>query len=457
MGDQESSRWFLTAPWEPIFVRRGDALGLRGLDDQLADAVAPGLTNRTRDGRWLTILAWCLEHSHAVWAQAGGGSVSTREAASRRYAWLRPLELMWVARTLVIAADDTRGRQLAGQRRVSAWLREDRATSRFAMTPDQFRGYRQTGMYGAYRTLLRSLPGMTRGRDGWTPDKSCHTLASALDRKLGKARLDSEIDDTRKLQSTWQGQEERWWLRRWPLFDQGADAMLPRKRSEFVALEESELLRALLFGPDPGGTRRSRVAAILSRSQASDHVSLCDELAEALGDEKDAKTIATIPSFTRLADAGMAAMDAISAELAENKDRPGIPLLELVRSKPVRAACAEVASTAKRWLKCERAHVRHIESADRLATAVAQPATESQLVGLLQHHAIAGGGVRWFAIRDRIVEPKLLPGAGVSSRYGFRLWSLARLAVQAAETKRMPGALLSDEGSRSEGDDGDDA
>jgi hypothetical protein len=46
-------RHLFTAPWEPVVVRRGDALGLRALADQFADALAPDLSNRVRDGRWV--------------------------------------------------------------------------------------------------------------------------------------------------------------------------------------------------------------------------------------------------------------------------------------------------------------------------------------------------------------------------------------------------------------------
>lgn len=84
-----------TAPWEPVVVRRGDALGLRALADQFADAVAPDLSNRVRDGRWVTILAWCLAHSHEAFHVSGGRSVATRLEQRQRYAWLRPLELRW--------------------------------------------------------------------------------------------------------------------------------------------------------------------------------------------------------------------------------------------------------------------------------------------------------------------------------------------------------------------------
>ncbi len=44
-------RLLFTEPWEPVIVRRGDALGLRALADQFAEAVAPDLSNRVRDGR----------------------------------------------------------------------------------------------------------------------------------------------------------------------------------------------------------------------------------------------------------------------------------------------------------------------------------------------------------------------------------------------------------------------
>src|SRR5438876_8037707 len=98
-------RQLFTAPWDPIVVRRGDALGLRALTDVFAESVAPGLSNRVRDGRWVTILAWCLARSQEVFHASGGRSVATRAQQRERYAWLRPLELMWVARTIALAED----------------------------------------------------------------------------------------------------------------------------------------------------------------------------------------------------------------------------------------------------------------------------------------------------------------------------------------------------------------
>ena len=83
--DRES-RLLFTAPWEPLVVRRGDALGLRALADQFADAVAPDLSNRVRDGRWVTILAWCLARSQEVFHASGGrlGDAATSSASGMR-------------------------------------------------------------------------------------------------------------------------------------------------------------------------------------------------------------------------------------------------------------------------------------------------------------------------------------------------------------------------------------
>jgi hypothetical protein len=111
-----------------------DALGLRALSDQFADAVAPGLSNRVRDGRWVTILAWCLARSHAVFHASGRRSVATRTLQRERYGWLRPLELMWVARTISLT-EDWQNRSLAGQRRVRPWYEDDdQSKDRFGMT-----------------------------------------------------------------------------------------------------------------------------------------------------------------------------------------------------------------------------------------------------------------------------------------------------------------------------------
>src|SRR5574337_1696143 len=162
----EHGSWYFTGPWDPVLVRRGDALGLRAGADYFADLLAPGLSNATSDARWISLLSWCLKWSHVVWSNAGGGDLSRRDDQRARYAWLRPLELLWVDRTL--ESGQTTG-QLRGRRSIERWRKANRQLPNFAMSPDQFRRYRQIGTYGAYRVVPRTVPGLTTG-DGWTPD-----------------------------------------------------------------------------------------------------------------------------------------------------------------------------------------------------------------------------------------------------------------------------------------------
>lgn len=60
MPIERNDEFFLTAPTERILVQRGDPLGLRAAADSFADILAPGLTNRTYDARWLSILSWIM-------------------------------------------------------------------------------------------------------------------------------------------------------------------------------------------------------------------------------------------------------------------------------------------------------------------------------------------------------------------------------------------------------------
>lgn len=173
----EQPTWYFTAPWEPVSVRRGDALGFRAAADHFAELVAPGLSNSTFDARWISLLSWCLRWSHVAWQNAGGADLSRREAQRDRYAWLRPLELLWVARTL--ESRQMTG-QLRGRRSVERWLTQNRTQPNFAMSPDQFRRYRQVGTYGAYRVVFRTVGGLTTG-DGWTPEATALELAKLVD------------------------------------------------------------------------------------------------------------------------------------------------------------------------------------------------------------------------------------------------------------------------------------
>lgn len=442
-------RIIFTAPWEPIVVRRGDALGLRAIADQFADAVAPDLSNRVRDGRWVTILAWCLSRSQEVFHASGGRSLETRSQQRERYAWLRPLELMWIARTIALA-EDWRNRPLAGQRRVRPWYQDDdQSTDRFGMSQDQFRAYRQTGTYGGYRLAFRKWPNMTVSGDGWTPAAATNKLAKWLDQRLGTAKppwplhVGDGDDESISCQSAklCRGKEHRWWLKQWKAFDCcGKNAeknTLPRRKNDFALLPEAHLLQPLVFGEDPNGLRRRKVALAIARSHATTHIEICDHLSKAFHDDR---AISLLPRFSRLADAGMVAMDLVAKSLQSDCK---VKLTEVSSNPAAGAICEELVAAAQDWLEGAEMSLRHIESAHRFARAIPSAQTVKCLQSLLEYHEVYGGGLRWFVLRNGWVEPRTLPRVN-SSRYRFRLWSLSRLAAQCGVLHNMPLALRHD-------------
>jgi len=447
---------FFTEPWEPVTVRRGDALGLGALADQFADAVAPDLSNRTSDGRWVTLLAWSLVQSQQVFQASGGRSVVTRKEQIQRYAWLRPLELMWVARTISLLKTDTKDwkqRALPGRRRVAPWVEGNMKTDRFGMTPKQFEAYRQTGPYGGYRRAFRNWPDLTTG-DGWTPGPQSEALSRWLDDKLKGARLQltDDVNRSAKLARNKEGRdsESKWWLQHWPTFDRAGKAAelntLPRRRDDFSVLPEAALLKPIIFGNDKAGAKRLKVVQTIAKSGATDHGSLCQYLSLSRQFSQDS-TIARLATFSRLADAGLDAMNYINAALMSE---PKLALADVARGSAAKGVCKALRVAAQDWLAMQAgstAHattLRHADAADRFAkTMVASAVPLDCFRQLLRHHEAYGGGSRWFVLRDRYVEASTVSN-GEASRYGFRLWALCRLAVQCGVLPSMPNALHDD-------------
>lgn len=439
-------RLLFTAPWEPVVVRRGDALGLRALTDQFAEALTPDLSNRICDGRWVTILAWCLVRSQEVFHASGGRSVATRAQQRERYAWLRPLELMRVARTIALATD-WQGRSLAGQRRVRRWYKDDhQSTDRFGMSVDQFRAYRQTGMYGGYRLAFRKWPDMTVRGDGWTPGPATNRLARWLDGRLGAARppwsLHAGDGDEGSLSTRsaklGRGDEHRWWLRQWKTFDQGSknadENTLPRRNNDFAVLPEVDLLKSLLFGDDQNGARRLTVVREVAKVAAPSHIEVCIHLGRVFDSDQ---TIRFLPHFSRLADAGMAVMDLVAKSM---RSGPSVALADVAANPGAEPVCEELMTAAQVWRREVEIQLRHIETAHRLANSIPSARPIECLRALLQYHEMYGGGLRWFVLRNGNIGPRTLPRTG-SSRYRFRLWSLCRLAAQCGILNNMPSTI----------------
>jgi len=442
--------FFFTAPWEPLIVRRGDALGLGALADQFADAVAPDFSNRIRDGRWVTILAWCLVQSQQVFHVSGGRVDSTRAQQNERYSWLRPLELMWVARTItLLEKDDWKQRSLPGQRRVAPWINK-KSIERFGMTPEQFRAYRQTGVYGGYRRAFRKWPGMTLHGDGWTPDTETKKLAGWLDGNLKNARLQLGEELNSRSAKSGRSTEDKWWLNHWKEFDQTGkyadENTLPRPKYESKILPESDLLKPLIFGVDPQGQKRLKVVSSIKKSSATSPAELCKHLSSEF---KDDPVIARLYSFSRLADAGIAAMELIATVLG---DKPYVELKAIAQHKDAVRICKELMASAQAWRNLPDMQLRHIETARRFADMVKTDQPIECLRLLLHYHETYGGGLRWFVLRNGRVEPRT-PPLSSASRYGFRLWSLCRLATQCGVLKTMPGSIRDESADLDEDDE----
>ena len=434
---------FFTAPWDPVPIRRGDALGLRGFTDELAETLAPNLTNRVVDARWVTILSWCLVRSHNAYHAADNRVVATRAQQDERYAWLRPLELMWVARTIQLTdpLKETLPLGLSGQRSVRRWIEGKCRAPYFGMSPDQYRAYRQTGMYGGYRVALRSWPNMTVDGDGWTPDHAVKKLADYLDKALGRARPEWGLHDlvTRRNTRNRQLEHDRWWLRRWSSYTERGRRFrdtLPQRVGPYAYLpeKEAELLQPLIFGIDNNGKRRQLVANEIGRASAHDHLGVCEHLGKTFADYP---LIHLLPHFARLADAGMDVMDEVAQMLVVEGQTKLEPLIS---GRKMRRLCQELYRAARAWKGARGARVGHIETVNRFAEAVDQSHPKDGLKGLLEHHERSGGGLRWFVLRDGSIEPRA-PLQGNSSRYRFRLWPLARLATQCRILPHMPKGL----------------
>lgn len=443
----EQHGWYFTAPWDAVPIRRGDALGLRAGADHFADLVAPGLSNSTSDARWISILSWCLRWSHLAWRNAGGGDLSLRDDQRARYAWLRPLELLWVARTLV--SEQTTG-QLRGRRSVARWLTgidDGRWLPNFAMSPDQFRRYRQVGTYGAYRVVLRTVPGLTTG-DGWTPAETALKLAGLVNDSLPRAaRLRQEHFESRTKWGRWaEGDEARYWVERgWRASWATTGGFLPTPADAIrrrLPEEERRLLEPAIFAQ--GSARRVTAEVLAGAKTARTHAELCDALAAstALAAKLEPASLAALPAFTRFADAAMHAMRGVWSAINDDDAEQAPDVETLARSPDLRERLDRLGAVGAAWLRAPgRSTFPHARVVTRLAEATqAATTTAEQLRVLSRHHVEHGGGRRWFREQAGRLVPLVADTGIAATDYRFRLRPLARLAAQCG-VARMNHAL----------------
>ncbi len=439
-----SSVWYFTAPWDAVPIRRGDALGLRAGADYFADLLAPGLNNAASDARWISLLSWCLKWSHLAWRNAGGGDLSRREVQRARYAWLRPLELLWVDRTL--ESGQATG-QLRGRRSIERWRKAERGPQNFAMSPDQYRRYRQVGTYGAYRVVLRAVPGLTMG-DGWTPANTALQLAGLVNASLpAEVRLRQEHFENGTKWGHWIEDEARYWVTSgWRAYrTKAGTGLLPTPDnavSKRLPDPERHLLEPVLFSPE--SNRRVTVEVLAGAKGASSHGELCDALAgsTALAQKIGPASLAPLPAFTRFADASMFAMRGLWSDINRDEVQQAPAIDTLARSPELRSRLELVRETGAAWL---HAPGRSLFPHDHVITGLAEAmlganTTIDRLRALTRHHLQFGGGRRWFREQAGRMVPLVADTGIAASDYRFRLRTLGRLAAQCGVAK-MNGVL----------------
>lgn len=449
MKEPISQQLFFTEPWEPVISRRGDPLGVRPLVDEIAETVAPGFSNRTQDARWVTLLAWSLVRSNAVYRTGLRSTELNSSDPKQRYAWLRPLELQWVARTITLDENGWKFRVLPGSRSVSAAIRTAprKMPAKFGMTEAQFQRYRQTGAYGAYRVAFRRWVGLTEGGDGWTPAAACKKLANWFDEKLGSNvrppwSLNGDSENAalsaRSIRAH-AGKEDQWWQANWPNYlhpsRSRSEELLPSPRNEAKKLPEAALLEPLVFGTDPSGQRRRKVVKEMSRAGIHSHQGCCEALAIAFS---GVTAITLMPQLLALTDAAMDVMDRMAEKLLGSS---GVPILKIQTDRECKQRMAVLLTASHEWMSHKERRLNHTDRADHLATAILKAKPPDRFRALIEHHQSHGGGLRWFTLQGDIVVPNALP-SGITSRYGFRLWALSRIAVQCGVSKRMPTGLM---------------
>jgi hypothetical protein len=215
-----------------------------------------------------------------------------------------------------------------------------------------------------------------------------------------------------------------------------------------VTADEVSVLKPVLFGDnDPKGHARLRetVVDVMHASKAREHHGVCNDLEKKLYRATQG-AVARLGTFAQLADTGLAVMNAIWARLRDMETRqvPALRLADLADDDDVRDALAELVVASKAWLSGKSAFRPEWVVAHQLAAlATSRARNFDKLVGgLVQYHEARGGGRRWFRLdEDGLVRPASSLRDQEGSPYRFRLFSLARLALQCRLIPRMPKAL----------------
>jgi len=330
----------------------------------------------------------------------------------------------------------------------------------FAMSAEQLRRYRQVGTYGAYRVVLRSVPGLTTG-DGWTPDATGLQLAELVNESLPRgARLAPTDFEYATKWGHWLDNEARYWLKHgWANAWTATGGMLPTADDAIqkqLSADERELLAPALFGPN--SVRRATAQVLAGATGARSHSELCDALAEStrLANKLEPASIAALPAFSRLADAAMDAMRCLWGEINGDANHQTPAVEKVVRSKELQWKLDLLREASDAWLKAKKRNTfPHEQVTSELAEAMRDAASRvDQLRALAKHHYERGGGRRWFREQAGKLVPLVADTGIAASDYRFRLRALCLLAAQCG-VANMTSAIDAISQQRDEDEDGD--
>lgn len=448
-----SHEWLFTEPTEQIYVKRGDPLGWLDIAEKFSNVLAPGISKRTYDARWITILSWCLMVSKNA---PLNNTLNAREKQHERYRWLRPIELMWIAHALSDQTDN-KGLQLPGRMAVQRWLLDNQKQQsekdyKFGFTPEQWNRYRYSGIYGAYRVALRKLPGLTKDGDGWTPDYIGVELAKWMEKRLDEEapKINKEISKRIKREP-----EQYWGEEYWGEWNEIKKKDLPTSSNEMNSLpkEEQKILRKALF-EGPKSERRRIVSETIGKIETNEYSELCRNIAMALDDKEDGNFLALASPFSQFSDSAIDVFNEIMDIINDNNENTKIEIKQLVEYKIVLKKVRLLKRAANNWLRNidKIGNNTKLDYVSKLAISISDKNKDEIeiLKVLINHHIIHGGGQKWFNLIDSDSLESALPISQSNSKpgfYRFRLWQLARMAVQCGviEPEDIPEVLMTEE------------
>lgn len=425
------------APARPA-SRRRDPLGFANVAAYYADMLAPELTNRQRDPRWLTILCWSLQQVASEFP-----NLSTD---ADRYARLRGLELRWIIEACRLD-NGGKGRQLPGSRNVRD-VRKRHGETQFAtlraqMGPEQWRRYRYVGPYASYRGLLQLL-GLLDD-DGWQLTDAGRKLAAFASSKVTSFTSHRALQLLTDETSGWVS----FWLRRWRAGTTipTSSAFLPTHKSR-LGKKEVELFGPALFATD---SVRLHVAVAMQGAVAGSHSALCQHLQASLlilpGWSSDEKIrLAKLGAFAVLADVAIDAIKAAFEFVARHPDGTCPPK---VAAAAIKAQLGALHIVCKRW-GCDGIW----PVVDQFAKAVGlESGPEKVLLALVRFHQQNAGGLLWVRLSGGCLDKAVRHSQAPGGFYRFRLETLSRLAFGCHIIDTLPACF---EQTRLDPEDGED-